>query len=213
MRPKTLAAEMPATAFAARLGNVPFFAVTSADGDTPFFTRKRRNGSAAAVFFAERVDAEALLQDVRKKGDPNAVISAVPLDQAWSLVTAPNEAEWGGVFILQASRRQIVHANGLAGKDLELDVKNQVPVFFDRRLVLPGGPGGEVTFPLFFKLEDLETVFQKGAAAAGAAVGPDVKVPATEVLTLAAAVAAMRDGTVDRADQMVLVSSEAFGAW
>ena len=39
--------------------------------------------------------------------DPAAIVSAIPFDQAWELVSNPNEKEYGGLFQLQASRRQV----------------------------------------------------------------------------------------------------------
>ena len=145
---------------AQRLSTVPVFAVTTADGDTPYFTETEYATKASqAVFYIERSDALPALAKVQKSADKDAIISSVPLSSAWALVGArdkKSQEENGGVFKFEASRRQIVHANGNSGRDLGLEKNNLVPLFFDRRVTVTS----EGAFPLFFKLEDLEKVYE-----------------------------------------------------
>mmetsp|Transcript_35077 Transcript_35077/g.69713 ORF Transcript_35077/g.69713 Transcript_35077/m.69713 type:complete len:285 (+) Transcript_35077:2461-3315(+) len=203
---------LSASAVADRLNKVPFFSITTSDGDVPYFTKQAKNGASVSVFFSQRSDAEALLPQVLKSTDPEAVVSSVSLDTCWALVSNPDEKLNGGLFAMQANRRQIVNANGNSGKDLKLDVDNKVPLFFDRRLTLgknPDSPDG--VFPLFFKLEDLENVFKKGLAE----MPDDATRKATgkakvEVTTLDSAVDAMRQGSVANSDRILFVSSESF---
>jgi len=191
------------SALSERLRSVPFFAITTADGEQPYFTLSTKNGAPLAIFFSERADAEAALPK-----DPAAIVTSVSLEQAWSLVNDPNEKDNGGLFQLQSSRRQIVHANGNGGgKDLKLDVDGRVPLFFDRRVTLNDSD----TFPLFLKLEDLERIYQKGIAGMspeGRQVAGPVKVSVT---TVDRAVAGLQDGSLGvAADKVIFVSSESF---
>lgn len=45
-----------------------------------------------------------------------------------------------------------MHANGNVGIDLKLDESGKLPLFFDRRISLPGAPDGKPVFPMFFKV-------------------------------------------------------------
>mmetsp|Transcript_44981 Transcript_44981/g.101542 ORF Transcript_44981/g.101542 Transcript_44981/m.101542 type:complete len:263 (-) Transcript_44981:221-1009(-) len=200
---------VPEARIKAELSKVPFFAITTSDGDSPYFTAIAKNDSPIAYFFSERSDAEALLPQVRKTTDPAAIVSAIPFDQAWELVSNPNEKEYGGLFQLQASRRQVVNANGNSGQDQKLDRDNRVPLFFDRRVVIPGARA-DASFPFFFKYEDLKRVYAAGSDG----LSPEEKKLAgplaVEVTTLDRAVSAMREGSIENAGRIVFVSSEKF---
>ena len=200
----------------AKLSRVPFFAITTSDGDSPFFTSVAKNGSPEAIFFSTRKDAMALLPQVRKS-DPGAIVSPVGLDRALALVVDPNESESGGVFRLQSTRRAIVNANGITGRDLKFDREGKIPLFFDRRVALPdpstvstGLAAGGGSFPLFFSLESLEHVYEAGLATlapeAREAAGPLVP----EVTSLDRAVSTMLDGNVENAASFFFLSRETF---
>ena len=195
---------------AQRLSTVPVFAVTTADGDTPYFTETEYATKASqAVFYIERSDALPALAKVQKSADKDAIISSVPLSSAWALVGArdkKSQEENGGVFKFEASRRQIVHANGNSGRDLGLEKNNLVPLFFDRRVTVTS----EGAFPLFFKLEDLEKVYAKGLKSVPTDIVADVQKPNIEVTTLDRAMSSMRDGSLDKAADVIFLSSESF---
>jgi hypothetical protein len=201
-------------AISERLSKVPFYSITTSDGEVPYFTKQAKNGAPVSVFFAQRSDAEALLPQVRKVTDPDAVVTPVSLDTCWELVSNPDEKSNGGLFVLQANKRQYLHANANLGKDLKFDAENKIPLFYDRRVVLgktQASPEG--TFPFFFKLEDLENVYKQGLAsmpdeaARNAAGRLNV-----EVTTLDSTIDTMRQGSVANYNGILLVSSEAFSA-
>ena len=147
---------------------------------------------------------------MRKSSDKEAVITSVPLSSAWEFVQASSDpksrAENGGIFKLAASRKQIVHANGNSGRDLELEKKALVPLFFDRRVTVTS----EGAFPLFFKLEDLQKIYAKGVKGLPAEDLEMVKKVNVEVTTLDRAIANMLDGSLDNAADVLFLSSESF---
>ena len=194
-----------------RLSTVPVFIVSTSDGDTPYFTdTEYATKEAVATFFVEKEDAQPTLEKVRKSSDKEAVITSVPLSSAWEFVQASSDpksrAENGGIFKLAASRKQIVHANGNSGRDLELEKKALVPLFFDRRVTVTS----EGAFPLFFKLEDLQKIYAKGVKGLPAEDLEMVKKVNVEVTTLDRAIANMLDGSLDNAADVLFLSSESF---
>ena len=136
----TAAAPSMSKDVAALVADVPVYVVT--DGDRPYITGRGELG----YFFVEKRDAEALLPTVRQDIDPKAVVTTLSLADAMGILGMSRE-ELGGRFQFAAARRQVVHANGLAGRDLDLPKNGDVPLFYDARLSVKGQA------PVFFQLE------------------------------------------------------------
>ena len=131
-------------------------------------------------------------------------MTALPLDEAWRLTQTEDWTENGGKFRFQASRRQIVHANGKSGGDMQLDVKAKVPMFYDRRVTVPAE---ETAFPIFFKLEDLQAVWTKGLEGRTDEERKIVGALDVKVTTLDDVVRSITDGE-ERTEKLVLLTSE-----
>lgn len=195
-----------------KLAIVPVFCVTTEDGEQPYFSETDyATGAPVALFYLEKQFARPTLAKVLKS-DGAAKITSVPMSTALEFVMArdkKSQDENGGIFRFEASRRQIVHANGNSGRDLQLDKKGiatagaNVPLFFDRRVSVTSSDA----FPFFFKLEDLENTFSKGTKGLPDEIQQQVKLN-VEVTTLDRAVSGLLDGSLD--ERILFLSSETF---
>lgn len=154
---------------AEKLGQVPVFAVTNAQGQ-PYLANVDGVGHQIGLIFFSHEDALKMLNDMKKNpGASDARVYIMGLDKAYEMVKAKptpsgirgqNGEELKMVFRFYPDSKQVKHAKQLLrkAKSSTKDMEG-IPVFVAKGLALKRG--SENVIPVFLTKEDLDQAWER----------------------------------------------------
>lgn len=203
-----------------KLSRVPIFVVTNGQA-APYLTEMDDAGRRSGFFFLSPQEAATALQDV-KAYDPRASLNVVPLDNVWrdlsksvsEVAGAPQPTAGTStdmrLFRLQPLPEEQENVQKLRSRPDEATAQELrdggVPLFYEPTLRLNVDMRAQT--PYFFRLGDLGAAYDQEKAAASPMNQQLADVPTPKVISLAALLKKLEDGTAD-ADTVLVAASEA----